>query len=254
MPAYPPTSGPLALYKQNEFFETIDYALDGFYSINNSIGSYSYIAEDNSPGPVILCVYHYKEGVIFGFNESYVFNNEIKENCTTIPRNKTFGSRRHLHDKGMQINFSALVEAELKFAVKTVNLKAAGPITPPDCYQFNIKILFDNRDFDGQMVMSLDAEAKRLECKGDTTYITDNRIDSALRSLLNFSVILTCSISLILCSRAIYRAQLLKFETMSFFNKAYGKELSLEGRFEFLNMWYIMIIINDLLIILGSGT
>jgi SNF family Na+-dependent transporter len=41
--------------------------------------------------------------------------------------------------------------------------------------------------------------------------------------------------------------------TINFFQKAYKKDLSAEGQLEFLNMWYIMIIVNDVLIILGSG-
>jgi len=165
----------------------------------------------------------------------------------------TFNSAHNLlQDRNINVNFSALVRAYLKFALKTVNLKAAGPMTPPDCYRFNIKIIFDNRDFDGQMLLSLDAEARKLQCKGDTRYITDNRIESALRTLLNLLVILICTISLLLCSRAIYRAQILKFETISFFKKTYGTTLSLEGRLEFLNFWYIMIFINDVLIIIGT--
>jgi mucolipin len=40
---------------------------------------------------------------------------------------------------------------------------------------------------------------------------------------------------------------------MAFFQKTYNKELSVEGQWEFLNMWYIMIIVNDILIILGSA-
>ncbi|XP_063991137.1 mucolipin-3-like [Diachasmimorpha longicaudata] len=257
VPAYPPTTAPLALYKQDDFYSTLDYALRGYYNLSNAIGSYSYTEEDNSIGRVDLCLYQYKEGTIFGFNESYVFNNEIEKNCIQI--NHTFQgdsqieTKKLLIDKDIVINFSALVKADLQFAVKTVNLKAAGPITPPDCYQFDVKILLDNSDFDGQMLLSLDAEPNRLQCKGDTRYITDNRIDSALRTLLNLFVIFICAVSLGLCSRAIYRAQLLKFETINFFKKTYGKALSLEGRLEFLNMWYIMIIINDMLIMLGSA-
>ncbi|KAK0074543.1 hypothetical protein PV325_008170 [Microctonus aethiopoides] len=260
VPAYPPATGPLALYKQNEFYQTIDYALRGYYNLSNAIGSYSYTAEDNSVGPVVLCLYQYKEGTIFGFNESFVFNNEVLRTCININRTLmsngeswNIESKKLLIDKKITINFSALVKAHLKFALKTVNLKAAGPITPPDCYQFNIKIILDNSDFDGQMLLSLDTEPKRLLCKGDTQYITDNRIDSALRTILNVFVILICGISLILCSRAIYRAQQLKFETMNFFKKTYGTNLTIEGRLEFLNLWYIMIIINDLLIIFGSA-
>jgi SNF family Na+-dependent transporter len=41
--------------------------------------------------------------------------------------------------------------------------------------------------------------------------------------------------------------------TINFFRKTYKRDLSAEGQLEFLNMWYIMIIVNDVLIILGSG-
>lgn len=185
-----------------------------------------------------------------------MFDNEIVETCMNISL-EMFGafnsSHNLLQDRNINVNFSALVRAHLKFTLKTVNLKAAGPMTPPDCYQFNVKIDFNNRDFDGQMLLSLDAEPRKLQCKGDTRYITDNRIESALRTLLNLLVILICTVSLLLCSRAIYRAQILKFETMNFFKKTYGKTLSFDGRLEFLNCWYIMIIVNDLLIIIGSA-
>lgn len=256
VPAYPPATGPLAIYKQDDFYKTIDYALDGYYNLNNAIGSYSYTAEDNSIAPVRLCLYNYKQGIIFGFNESYVFDKQIEETCINITHQnytEVSASKLLLSLENISINFSALVRAHLLFAVKTVNFKAAGPMTPPDCYQFNIIIDLDNRDFDGQMLLSLDAEPKRLECKGDTRYIADSYIESALRTLLNLLVILICSVSLVLCSRAIYRAQLLKFETMNFFKKSYGKALSLEGRLEFLNLWYVMIIVNDVLIIMGSA-
>ncbi|XP_046833645.1 mucolipin-3-like isoform X1 [Vespa crabro] len=256
VPAYPPATGPLALYKKDEFFDTIDYALNGYYNLNNSIGSYSYDAEDNTAGPVKLCLYWYKESIIFGFNESYVFDKEIIKTCVNITKeyhDNFNNSRNILSTQNVIVNFSALVRAYLKFAVKTVNLRAAGPMTPPDCYQFDIKIIFDNRDQDGQMLLSLETEPQRLYCKGDTRYIMDNQIESALRTLLNLLVIFICTISLVLCSRAIFRAQLLKFETMNFFKKKYGKLLSFEGRLEFLNLWYIMIIINDLLIIIGSA-
>ncbi|XP_046434419.1 mucolipin-3-like [Neodiprion fabricii] len=253
--AYPPAIGPLALYRQDEFFQTIDYALKGYNNLSNAIGPYSYVAEDNSIVPVQLCLHRYKVGKIFGFNESYVFNSEIVEKCFNVTHNlsKSFESRKFFQEKQEPIDFPALVRAYLKFAIKTVNFKAAGAITPPDCYLFNITIDFDNRDHDGQMLLSLDADPIRLRCKEDATYIMDNEIEMKLGTLLNMLVIIVCTISLILCSRAICKAQLLKYETVSFFQNTYGKKLSVEGRLEFLNLWYIMIIINDLLIIMGSA-
>lgn len=47
--------------------------------MSDAIGPYSYADEANNMIAPLLCFYHYKEGRIFGFNESYVFNNEINE-------------------------------------------------------------------------------------------------------------------------------------------------------------------------------
>lgn len=252
--SYPPSDGPLALYVQDEFYETIDYAIYGYSNLSEAIGPYSFPAENNTFTPLKLCLSSYKEGTIFGFNESYVFNPEINVECYYLTENVTsVGSYQYLKNKDVEVKFSALVRATLDFAVKTVNFKAAGPIAAPDCYQFDIQILFDNADHDGQMLLSLDAEPIRLHCKGNIEYVTNSEIDAALRSALNMFVIIICMVSFILCGRAIYRAQLLRVATVNFFKITFDRELSWEGKMDFLNIWYIMIICNDVLLIIGSA-
>lgn len=251
--SYPAAKGPLALYFQDEFFDTIDYAVDGYSNLSRAIGSYSYPTEDNKMPPLELCMSHYEQGDIFGFNESYVFNPEIKKVCTNLTGNITqIRTKPYLNDLGFMPNFSAFVEATLRFSIRTVNFKAAGPIVAPDCYQFDIEILFDNSDHDGQMLLSLDAEPVRLHCHDDSVYVKDSKIDSALRSILNVFVILICVSSFSLCTRALYRARLLQKQTDTFFRVTYGYPLSSEDRWQFVNFWYIMIICNDILLILGS--
>lgn len=39
---YPPEVGPLSVYTIEEFFNTIDYAVNGFSKLNRAIGPYSY--------------------------------------------------------------------------------------------------------------------------------------------------------------------------------------------------------------------
>ncbi|CAH0729480.1 unnamed protein product, partial [Brenthis ino] len=253
--AYPPGAGPLAVYKVDEFYNALDYAYTGYSNLSNAIGPYSYNNEDNNKTDPQFCTYTYKKGIIHGFNESYEFNSEIIYKCVnfTNKENELFKSQKFIKNVGLEMDFAALVRAELLFSLKTINFRAAGPITPPDCYRFDVKVIFDNEDHDGQMSLILDAEPFKLTCKGDKAYVTNNELDQILRSVLNIFVILICSASLILCSRAIYRAQLLKELTVTFFRRAYNKELSLDGRLEFLNIWYIMIIVNDILIIMGSA-
>nr|NVI71442.1 transient receptor potential cation channel, mucolipin ortholog [Cucujiformia] len=252
--SYPPTSGPLAVYLEEDFYSTIDFAFDGYSNISKAIGSYSYVNEDNSMSDMALCLYYYKKGDIFGFNESYFFDSEIVKTCTNISHDITQGKfKSEVYLESQAIKFSALVRATLQFSLKTVNFKSAGRISPPNCYQFDITILFDNEDHDGQMIVSLDAEPIRLNCKGDVEYVTGNEINSLLRSILNYLVIVICLTSCVLCGRAIWRAQQLKNLTDSFFSKHFNKGLTSIDKSKFLNLWYVMIIVNDVLIVIGSS-
>nr|NVI71471.1 transient receptor potential cation channel, mucolipin ortholog [Cucujiformia] len=252
--SYPPTAGPLAIYQIDDFYETINFAFEGYANVSQAIGSYSYTNEDNTMSDMVFCQYSYKEGDIYGFNESYVFNSEIVKTCSNISHDvsqEKFDSKLYFETQG--IKFSALVRATLDFSLKTVNFKSAGRISPPNCYQFDITILFDNEDHDGQMVLSLDAEPTRLNCKGDVEYVTGNEINSLLRSLLNYLVIFICALSCILCGRAIWRAQQLRFITESFFRTNFNKILGTSDKRKFFNLWYVMIIVNDILIMIGSS-
>nr|NVI71490.1 transient receptor potential cation channel, mucolipin ortholog [Cucujiformia] len=252
--SYPPTAGPLAVYEIPDFYETINFAVDGYSNISKAIGSYSYTNEDNSRPDMVFCLYSYKKGEIFGFNESYIFNSEIVKSCTNITRDikqRKFDSRSYFESE--DIKFSALVKASLDFSLKTVNFKSAGQISPPNCYQFDIQILFDNEDHDGQMVVTLDAEPLRLNCKGEVEYVTENAFAFLLRSTLNYLVILICLISFCLCARAIWRAQQLRVITDDYFKNNFNKPLCYLDKKKFFNLWYVMIIVNDILIVIGSS-
>lgn len=54
--AYPAAKGPMALYFQDDFYATIDYAMTGYMNLSSAIGSYSYPTEDNSMPPLNLCI------------------------------------------------------------------------------------------------------------------------------------------------------------------------------------------------------
>nr|NVI71420.1 transient receptor potential cation channel, mucolipin ortholog [Cucujiformia] len=250
---YPPTAGPLAIYQKDDFYQTIDYAYGGYVNLTDAVGSYSYTNEDNTMSDIFLCLYSYKKGDIFGFNESYNFNSEIVKRCWKFSYEidgKTLDSKTHLQK---DVNFSALVRATLDFSVKTVNFKSAGQMSSPNCYQFDITILFDNEDHDGQMIVTLDAEPIRLNCKGDIEYVTGNEVKSILRSVLNLTIIFICVLSLTLCARAIWRAQQLRRVTEFYFKTTFNKALSSVDKRKFFNLWYVMIIVNDILIVVGSS-
>lgn len=140
----------------------------GFANLTRAIGPYSYSTQDNTMGPIHLCLYQYRQGTVFGFNESYIFDPQIDTICLIIHKNDTEkgGVQEFLHRHDIFIQFSALVKTTMNFNIKTVNLKASGPMSAPDCYKFKVSILLDNSDHDGQMIVSLEATPERLVCQG----------------------------------------------------------------------------------------
>jgi len=109
---YPPETGPLSVYTVQEYFDTIDYAIYGYANLSRAIGPYSYPTENNTMGEIDICFYQYREGTVFGFNESYIFNPEIDKTCITVTSMNQIvnGSQAFFHSKDIYIMFSALVK------------------------------------------------------------------------------------------------------------------------------------------------
>ena len=131
----------------------------------------------------------------------------------------------------------------------------AAATAPPDCFRLSVRLTFDNRDHDSQVLLALDVQPHRLTCPQAAPIGTPNSSGQVLFALifaLNCSVIVVCAASLVLCLRALLRAQLLRHETETFLAHRHGWRLTTAERLDFLNLWYIMICINDLLIVLAS--
>lgn len=79
--------------------------------------------------------------IILIFSGIYILLSECTNVTITDPEDiKNFSIRNYLKIRNIEVNFSALVKASLGYSIKTVNFRAAGPITPPDCYKFNIVV------------------------------------------------------------------------------------------------------------------
>ena len=141
----------------------------------------------------------------------------------------------------------------LFIGLKTINLKESGPLRPPECYKFIITIEFDNSNHDGQILLRLDADTYRLDCKGDRVIIARvTTIEQIFQFLLDYLVIILCLLSFVLCIRALLRARQLMVLTKNFFRNKLHKELSVAGQRQFVNYWYIMMVVNDVCIVIGS--
>ncbi|MXQ86100.1 hypothetical protein E5288_WYG002097 [Bos mutus] len=113
------------------------------------------------------------------------------------------------------------------------------------------QITFDNKAHSGRIKISLDNDISIRECK-DWHVSGSIQKNTHYMMIFDVFVILTCLASLILCVRSVVRGLQLQQEFVNFFLLHYKKEVSVSDRMEFVNGWYIMIIISDILTIIGS--
>lgn len=123
----------------------------------------------------------------------------------------SFKSEDFLASNNVTVNGLSLVEAELSFSIKAIHFKPNGPTNSPDCYLFDLRIVFDNQGQDGQLLVSLITRSEHVNCHGKVNPPVSDASSKNLRSSVNILVILTCIFSFILCARAVIKAQILKW-------------------------------------------
>lgn len=111
----------------------------------------------------------------------------------------------------MTVRGVSLVEARLLFAIKSIHVKPNGPLTSPDCYTFDVALVFSNQGQSGQLLVDLESTAQHINCQGQLNPPVSDKVSRTLRSAVNTLVITTCLISFVLCARAVLKAQLLKW-------------------------------------------
>ena len=242
--SYPPPMGKLAIYRKSEFYEFVDFAVGTFKDIETN--SVSPFFRNSSLG---LCVEHIKNGKI-----SPDDSNHLATDCVFMGAEDLtmYHSSQHWIDaENFTIPWPEVEIIFLNFSLTSVTLRPLGPLDGPDCFKFDIRLVFDNRHHSGQIPVKLITVPHQIICP-DENLIKNKPNSFILTILLNLSVLSLCSASLFLCCRALLRAQLLKHETMYYLDTHFGWTLTASEKLFFLNLWYVMICINDLLIIASS--
>lgn len=185
------------------------------------------------------------------FAEIAARNQEPTKKCVSIPDEDLahFKSDEYLKAIDFDIPWDTLVEMHINFTVSTVTSRQLGPIKGPECFDFRLDIVFDNRDHDGQIPIDMYSTPKRVPCPRPS--LEDTTSTYTIRALSGV-VAVVCITSFILCCRALIRGQILARETSEFFDKRYKLKLTRIEIFQFLNLWYVVICINDVLIIIGT--
>lgn len=250
--AYPGPYVPYAVYTKPDYIHAINYAIKIYSNISDlSVGPFGYQSNStDTVSPIEICMTHYVqadfEPTKFRYNYSMITLSE----CNLIENFAPAGSENWLdfdiiNHLVKPINFSTLISTSINLPLRTLLIEDA---TSGDagiiCFNVDVKILFDNRHRDGQIIINLSSTPRRANCQGQ---LIESGEEMAFRSFLNLVVILFCTLSFSLCVRSLWRAVKLLKSTERVLGRN-NRCLNWSDRLDFVDPWLVIIVINDLMI------
>lgn len=242
-----------AVYTQSDVYSQIIFAVNQYLQLRNiSVGNHAYEDQGAEQSGMEICQYFYKQGNICPGNDTFDIDPQIETECFSVEPDESFYIGTPEENKlNLTLDFHRLLTVELMFKLKAINLQTIRHHELPDCYDFTLTITFDNKAHSGRIKISLDNDISIRECK-DWHVSGSVQRNTHYMMIFDGFVILMCLTSLILCFRSVIKGIQLQQEFVNFFLLHYKKEVSVSDRMEFVNGWYILIIISDLLTIIGS--
>ncbi|XP_030640860.1 mucolipin-2 [Chanos chanos] len=241
----------LALYSKQSVYENLQYVVDQYAQFKQlSVGPVSYAEEDGEVLPMVICKEYYKRGSVEPSDESFDIDAQTETVCLTLDP-KSAATWRKDNSSFFELDFYRLVNIEITFHLKGINLQTVRSHELPDCYTFDVMILFDNQCHSGKMKIFLDIAAVSSACKNWKISGTAQKNTHYLLIFDGF-VIIICLTSAVLCTRSIVLAVKLLQRFSRFFAENYSRKVCEEDQREFLNGWYVLVIISDVMAIVGS--
>ncbi|XP_062921136.1 mucolipin-3-like isoform X1 [Mobula hypostoma] len=246
------TSSDFAIYTQSEVYEYLSFIFSQYVKLHKiSVGNHAYERRGSDLMPLTVCQYFYKRGSVSPGNESFNIDPMVEKECLDIK--PTSQSLRALLVDGklnLTLHFHRLLMIQVQFKLKTINLQTIRRHELPDCYDFLVTITFDNKAHSGRIQINLDNDISIRKCKG--RHVTGEAQRMTHSMIFDIFIVGICVISLILCTRSVVNGIRLQHEFAQFFSLHYNKQVTWSDRLEFLNGWYLLIIVSDLLTITGS--
>ncbi|XP_073332481.1 mucolipin-2 [Pagrus major] len=242
----------VAVYTQQGVKESLFYVLDQYSQLGRlTVGPISYAEdEDGQLLPLAICKEYYKKGSVEPSDEAYDIDAQLEEVCmshdpTTANLWKTQNS------SFFDLDFYRLVDIKITFQLKGINLQTVRTRELPDCYSFYVTITFDNQCHSGKVKIFLDIDSESSACRDWKISGTAQKNTHYLLVFDGF-VIIVCLTSAVLCTRSIVLAVRLLQRFSRFLHENYNRKVCEDDQGEFLNGWYVLVIVSDLLAIVGS--
>ncbi|XP_053178024.1 mucolipin-3 [Scomber japonicus] len=239
-----------AVYRQAEVYDHIDYVIEQFGLLhNNTVGNHEYEKNDGKFTPLSMCQDFYRNGTLYPGNETFEIDAHVDTECIKVYPMHWRRSRENLPH--FELHFKRMLSVRIEFVLKAINLQTVRHRELPDCYDFKVIITFDNQAHSGRIKIDLENDVEINECR-DWKVTGASARNIFLTVLFDCLIIVTCIISFCLCTRSILNGIQLQFEYTLSCRTHSDKEVPWSDRFEFVNGWYILIIVSDMLTIIGS--
>ncbi|XP_054859368.1 mucolipin-1 isoform X2 [Eublepharis macularius] len=252
-----------AVYTQADVYDYVFYAVDKYLAMaNETIGRYAYVRPSGAANQsaLMLCQQYYRKGRIDPANDTFNIDPKVVTEClgvdppekiTSLEPEKKFplSQEPNFSYRNFTLKFYKLINVTIQFKLKAINIQTIINNEIPDCYTFSITIVFDNKAHSGRVKIHLDNKVDIQECKDPSVY---GKGDNHLRICFDVVVLLTCALSFALCTRSIIRGLLLQHEFSQFFQQHYNQGVCLSDRMEFVNGWYILLVVSDILTVSGT--
>ncbi|XP_071360924.1 mucolipin-1a isoform X1 [Trachinotus anak] len=240
-----------AVYTQSDVYDHIFYAVEQYLALpETTVGRYAYVYGVGVNGSALsLCQQYYKKGRIDPANDTFSIDPEIITDCVGVTPLSVPPAPLGSSYKNFTLKFHKLINVTIEFQLKAINIQTIINNEIPDCYTFSITIVLDNKAHSGKVKIWLENQASIKECKDPSIY---GHADSYSRVAFDIVVALVCVVSLLLCGRSILRGIMLQQEFVQFFKETLARTVCWADRLEFINGWYILLIVSDILTITGS--
>uniref|UniRef100_A0ACB8F369 Mucolipin-2 n=1 Tax=Sphaerodactylus townsendi TaxID=933632 RepID=A0ACB8F369_9SAUR len=243
-----------SVYTQQDVYDSMFFAINQYRQLKNiSLGILGYEQDEDDLSGLQICKQQYRKSKMLPSNDTLNIDSTIETECIILePQVLAVKEMDDLKNSSFfSLEFYRLIEVELSFKLKGIDLQTIHARELPDCYEFQNTITFNNKAHSGKMKIFFDTDADIEECKDLNI---SGSIQKNTQYILVFDgfVIVSCFASLILCTRSIVLALKLQKRFVNFFLKKYKRHVCSADRLEFINGWYVLVIISDMMTIIGS--
>ncbi|XP_048473819.1 mucolipin-1a isoform X2 [Rhincodon typus] len=205
-----------AVYTQKDVYDSIFYTVEQYLALQNlTLGRYAYVfSSDENHTALQLCQRFYKKGSINPANDTFNINPRVITECVHVSPALHVDPRETPQYKNITLKFYKLIDVSIRFKLKAINIQTIINHEIPDCYTFQILILFDNKAHSGRIKITLDNDVVINECVDPSVFGYAN--SDAGRLVFDIFIILLCMLSFVLCTRSIIRGIMLQHNFASY--------------------------------------